>query len=288
MKILNQYRAIIILAGVLTLGACAHEDPLGGSQLNYTPPVKNNLDNWITETFFNPFNMYVQYKWNQNTVDNSRFLFPPLVDKVQPALEVVKAIWLDSYNKVGGADFVKKVAPREIVLVGGVNANNNGTRTLGIADNGQRITLFEVDYLDRTNREQVTEFIHTVQHEYVHILNQNKPFDTQAWQKITPGDYTGNWHMVALSDSRNLGFISNYARNNVTEDFAETASLILVNSKAQYAAILAGIKNPIGKAKLQQKEAMVVQYYKEAFNIDFYALRDAAEQNTNAVIVKSN
>jgi hypothetical protein len=35
---------------------------------------------------------------------------------------------------------------------------------------------------------------------------------------------------------------------------------------------------------LQQKEAMVVQYYKDAFNIDFYALRDAAEKNTTNVV----
>jgi substrate import-associated zinc metallohydrolase lipoprotein len=251
MKLLNQYR-IIIFAGVLTLGACAHEDPLGESQLDYTQPDKNALDNWITTNYLNPYNINAQYKWNQNTVDNNRFLFPPLVDNVQPALQVVKQIWLDSYSTVGGADFVKKIAPREIVLVGGVNSNTNGTRTLGIADSGQRITLFEVDYLDRKNRANVTEFIHTIQHEYVHILNQNKPFDEQGWQKISPSDYTGTWHLEVLQTSRNLGFITNYARNNITEDFAETASIILTSSKAEYAAILASITNPTGKAKLQQ------------------------------------
>lgn len=169
-------------------------------------------------------------------------------------------------------------------MVGGVNSNSNGTRTLGIADSGQRITLFEVDYLDTNNRANVTEFIHTIQHEYVHILNQNKPFDEQAWQKISPGDYTGTWHLEVLQNSRNLGFVTNYARNNIIEDFAETASTILTSSKAEYAAILNSITNPIGKAKAQQKEAMVVQYYKDAFNIDFYALRDEAEKNTTIVV----
>jgi len=284
MKILKQYKKIILFAGVLTLGACAHEEQPGDSQLDYTQPVKTPLDNWITANYLNPFNINAQYRWNQNTVDNNRFLFPPMVESVQPALEVVKQIWIDSYNAVGGADFVKKLAPREIVLVGGVNSNTNGTRTLGIADSGQRITLFEVDYLNRTNRANVTEFIHTIQHEYVHILNQNKPFDEEAWQKISPGDYTGTWHLEVLQTSRNLGFVTNYARNNIIEDFAETASTILTSSKAEYAAILASITDPNGRAKLQQKEAMVVQYYKDAFNIDFYALRDKAEQNTTNVI----
>jgi substrate import-associated zinc metallohydrolase lipoprotein len=207
-----------------------------------------------------------------------------MISSVQPALDVVKQIWLDSYSTVGGSDFVKKIAPREIVLVGGVNSNTNGTRTLGIADSGQRITLFEVDYLDKTSRANVTEFIHTIQHEYVHILNQNKPFDEQAWQKISPGDYTGTWHLEELEDSRNLGFVTNYARNNIIEDFAETASTILTSSKAEYALLLASITEESGRQKLKQKEALVVQYYKDAFNIDFYALRDQAEKNTNNVI----
>ncbi|MDR7371533.1 putative zinc-binding metallopeptidase [Flavobacterium aquidurense] len=284
MKILKQYKAILFVAGVLTFGACAHEDQPGESQLDYSQPQKTALDNWISTNYLIPYNINAQYKWNQNTVDNNRFLFPPMISSVQPALDVVKQIWLDSYTKIGGADFVKKIAPREIVLVGGVNSNTNGTRTLGIADSGQRITLFEVDYLDKKSRPNVTEFIHTIQHEYVHILNQNKPFDEQAWQKISPGDYTGTWHLEVLEDSRNLGFVTNYARNNIIEDFAETASTILTSTKAEYAAILASITEESGRQKLKQKEALVVQYYKDAFNIDFYALRDQAEKNTNNVI----
>jgi substrate import-associated zinc metallohydrolase lipoprotein len=284
MKILKQYKAIMFVAGVLTFGACAHEDQPGESQLDYTQPQKTTLDNWISTNYLIPYNINAQYKWNQNTVDNNRFLFPPMISSVQPALDVVKQIWLDSYSTVGGSDFVKKIAPREIVLVGGVNSNTNGTRTLGIADSGQRITLFEVDYLDKTSRANVTEFIHTIQHEYVHILNQNKPFDEQAWQKISPGDYTGTWHLEELEDSRNLGFVTNYARNNIIEDFAETASTILTSSKAEYALLLASITEESGRQKLKQKEALVVQYYKDAFNIDFYALRDQAEKNTNNVI----
>ncbi|WP_264523949.1 MULTISPECIES: putative zinc-binding metallopeptidase [unclassified Flavobacterium] len=283
MKTIKQYKAIVLLAGVLTLGACTHEDRPGDSQLDYKQPVKTALDTWIDTNYLNPYNINAQYKWNQNTVDNNRFLFPPAVNSVQPALEVVKQIWINSYSTIGGADFVKKVAPREIVLVGGVNSNTNGTRTLGIADSGQRITLFEVDYLNRKNRASVTEFIHTIQHEYVHILNQNKPFDEKAWQKVTPADYTATWHLENLQTSKNLGFVTNYARSNIIEDFAETASVILISSKAEYDALLASASDS-GRAKIKQKEAMVVQYYKDAFNMDFYALRDAAQVNTTNVI----
>lgn len=284
MKIVNTYKKIAVFVGVLTLTACAHEDQPTESQLDFNQPLRTELDKWIDNNYLVPYNINAQYKWNQNTVDNTRFLFPPTLDKVQPALEIVKQIWLASYATVGGADFVKKIAPREIVLVGGVNSNSNGTRTLGIAEGGQRITLFEVDNINKKNRAIVAEFIHTIQHEYVHILNQNKPFDEQAWGKLTPSGYTATWHLETTAASRELGFITNYARSNVVEDFAETASIILISTKAEYAAILASITSAKARADIQRKEAIVVQYFKDAFNMDFYALRDEAEKNTTYVI----
>lgn len=282
MKIFKTYKTVLI-AGVLLLASCAHENQPKESQFDYSIPVKTDLDKWIGTNFLTPYNINVYYMWNQNLVDNNRYLYPPDVTKVQPAMEVVKKIWIDSYSTLGGTDFVKKLAPREFVLVGGINLNTNGTRTLGLAEAGQKITLFEVDNLNKKNRADVTEFIHTIQHEYVHILNQTKPFDQQAWYKLTPGGYTTSWYTEATATSRNLGFITSYARLNIIEDFAETASTILTSSKAEYAAILAGASDS-GRASIKAKEAIVVNYYKSAFNIDFYALRDEAQKNTDAVI----
>lgn len=275
-----------MLTGSLLFVACAHEDQPKESQLDYSQPNKTVLDKWLDAGFLDPYNIKVYYEWNQNLVDNTRYLFPPTVDKVQPAMEIVKTIWIDSYSKIGGANFVKKIAPREFVLVGGTNLNSTGTRTLGLAEGGQRVTLFQVDYLNKNSRPDVTEFIHTIQHEYVHILNQTKPFDEQAWAKLTPSGYTTSWYVEDIEDSRELGFITSYARLNIYEDFAETASTILTSSKAEYAAILASISDPEGLANIQRKEAIVVQYYKDAFNMDFYALRDEAQKNTDAVLKK--
>jgi substrate import-associated zinc metallohydrolase lipoprotein len=284
MKLLKQYKAVLLAVASLTFVACSHEDQPKESQLDFSKPVKTELDNWITTNYMNPYNINVQYKWNQYVVDNNRFLYPPIVSKVQPILDVVKKIWLDSYTTIGGKNFVRIIAPREIVLVGGVNLNTTGTVTLGLAEGGQRITLFETDLINRKNRADVKRFIHTIQHEYIHILNQNKPFDEQAWSKITPAGYTSNWHLETTPNSRELGFITNYSRSNITEDFAEVASTILVNSKVEYAAILAGITSVKAREDIQKKEAIVVKYFKDAFNIDFYALRDEAEKNTNIVI----
>mgnify|MGYP003607972462 CR=1 FL=1 len=284
MKIVKYNKIAILFLTLISLLSCSNEDQVGESQLNYNQPIKTELDNWISINYLNPYNINVQYKWNQNTVDNSRYLSPPLVDKVQPALEIVQTIWLDSYKTIGGADFVKKIAPREIVLVGGVNLNSVGTRTLGIAEGGQRVTLFETDYIDKTDRENIKEFIHTIQHEYIHILNQNKPFDEKAWAKITPVGYTADWYNYSIPSSNELGFITSYARSNINEDFAETASVILISSKEEYEDFLANIQSDSAYFALIAKEALVVKYFKDAFDMDFYALRDEAEKNTNAVI----
>lgn len=281
MKKFKLYKNVLVLSSVLFLGACASDEPLTESILDTTVPVKSPLDNWIDTNFLTPYNINVQYKWDQNVVDNNRYLFPPTQTKVQPALEIVQKIWLQSYSTIGGPDFVKKIAPREFVLVGGVNLNTTGTITLGLADAGQRITLFETDKVNKTDRENVKRFIKTIQHEYIHILNQTKPFDEKTLAKITPTGYTSNWYATSTAVANEEGFISDYARSNINEDFAEMAATMLINSKAEYQAILDGIEDEEAVANIKAKEAVVVKYFKDAFNMDFYKLRDEAEKNTN-------
>lgn len=277
-------KIVTIICMVLLVTACSGEPPLKESQLDLSNPVKTDLDRYIDLNYLDPYNINVQYRWDQNKVDNNRFLFPPLQSKVQPALEIVQKIWLETYKTVGGPNFVKLIAPREVLLVGGINLNTTGTITLGLAEGGLRITLFETDNVNKKDRANVKRFLATIQHEYIHILNQTKPFDEKTLAKITPTGYTSNWYATSVADAREEGFITDYARSNINEDFAEMSAILLINSKAEYAAILAGITNQTAVANIKLKEAVVVKYFKDSFNIDFYKLRDEAEKNTNDVI----
>lgn len=284
MKILNKYKKLALLSAVVLLGSCAGDEPLKDSQLDLSTPPKTALDNWIDTNYLLPYNINVQYKWNPNAVDNNRFLYPPIQAKVQPVLEIVQKIWLESYKAVAGPNFVKNIAPREFVLVGGVNLNTTGTITLGLAEGGKRITFFETDNVDKKNRANIKRFLRTIQHEYIHILNQTKPFDEKSMATITPTGYSSAWYNTSDAVALEEGFLTAYAKSNINEDFAETAATILVSSKAEYAAILAAIVSPAARASIKSKEAIVVKYYKDAFNIDLYKLRDEAEKNTNDVI----
>ena len=284
MKTLNKYKKLVLLSAVVLLGSCAGDEPLKDSQLDLSTPPKTALDNWIDTNYLLPYNINVQYKWNPNAVDNNRFLYPPIQAKVQPVLEIVQKIWLESYKAVAGPNFVKNIAPREFVLVGGVNLNTTGTITLGLAEGGKRITFFETDNVDKKNRANIKRFLRTIQHEYIHILNQTKPFDEKSMATITPTGYSSAWYNTSDAVALEEGFLTAYAKSNINEDFAETAATILVSSKAEYAAILAAIVSPVARASIKSKEAIVVKYYKDAFNIDLYKLRDEAEKNTNDVI----
>ncbi|SFI99404.1 substrate import-associated zinc metallohydrolase lipoprotein [Myroides guanonis] len=277
--------SLACLLGTLGFASCSKEDSLGETRIDLTPERKTELDNWIDKNYLETYNMQVFYRWDQYKVDMNRYLTPPRVDRVQPTLEVVKAIWLDSYEKIAGEMFVKETAAKELVLVGSVNSNTNGTVTLGVAEQGVRISLFELNKLDTKNRSQVEQFIHTIQHEYVHILNMKWPFDEGAFLKITPGSYRADWQNASNAEANSLGFISAYSRSAPGEDFAEMVATMLQDVE-KYNAMVDAIPSEFGRSKIREKEAYAVSYYKNSMGIDLYELCKIAKSQTDMVVNK--
>lgn len=261
------------------------EDDLGGSNINASTPVLNDTDKWLRENFTEPYNIDVLYRWAPGRVDSNRFLHPPLIENVKGAMEAVQAVWIKPYTELGGPNFLKDIAPREILLVGGQNINPGGaTSVLGLAESGMRIVFFQVDNVDLKNKAQLIQFIGTIQHEYIHILNQTIPFDEVAYKLITPSDYTGQWFETSEADARELGFISAYARANEHEDFAEMINAMLSFNKTDYDALVNSITSDKAKSDIRKKEAIVVKYYKDNFNIDLYELQALVAKNVEEFI----
>jgi substrate import-associated zinc metallohydrolase lipoprotein len=280
-SILGLWVSMVVIGSIAL--ACSDDELSPGSNLNTTPAELTELDSWIHDNFTRPYNIEVIYRWSESLVDQSRFLYPPVADSVQPALNVVSKLWIEPYTAVAGENFVKKIAPRQIVLVGGRNVNPSGTITLGLAEAGKRVSLFEIDLLDKTERAAVDEFIHTIQHEYVHILNQTKPFDEEAYGTISPEGYTAQWFNESTDGSRTAGFITAYARASEIEDFAEMASTMLNMSRTEWDALITSIGGT-GTTRLRQKERIVVDYYKTEFDVDLYVLQDSVYRATQRII----
>lgn len=304
MRLDNLLKYIIVFTLVTLINSCrGGDDKLGNSILPNTQPYPPNAtDIWLKQNFETPYNIGVYYRWDPMFVNYNRYLFPPTTDNVRPAMEIVKKLWINTYSTIGGADFVKILAPKEVVLIGGVNKNNNGTITLGMAEGGARITLFQTDNLIAAiqdpslslnlKKDIVRQFIHTIQHEYVHILNQTKPFDERAYQLLVKnaglGQYKSGWYSDSDETARGNGFITAYAQSNVNEDFAEMASYMLLYSKTEYESKINAIISSRSRDLIRAKEKIVVAYYKEKFNIDFYALVDEASKNSEQVFNSFN
>lgn len=319
MKNIQLYIATLCFG--IFLGCSSNEEPITESNLDLSTPNLNATDIWLRENITIPYNIDISYKWDEGRVDLNRFLFPPTLENVIPVMKVVKKVWIDTYAELGGEDFVKHIAPREFVLIGGSNLNPSGTRTLGFAEGGKNIALFEVDLIDVKNKESIKRFIQTVQHEYTHILNQQFRFNEESYAQITPSGYTSQWFNPGNRTERfdianKAGFITDYARLNESEDFAEMVETILTNNATEYQAILDNIYDRIignavnnaledlGDATaeerdaarraatitatpeaenaislIKQKEALVAEYYKKSFNIDLYELQKVATDN---------
>ncbi len=277
---------LVFTASVL-LSACSSDDKLRDESIfDTTEKPKTELDQWIENKYTKPYNISATYLWDESLGKPDKTLFPPKVSSVKPALQVIKKIWIDTYTEIGGEDFVKKLAPRQLHFIGSYNLNHNGTIVLGDAGGGARITMYNTDYINYKSLASVRQFVHTIQHEYIHILNQTKPYDLKAWSKVASlkGGYTSSWYIERDDVSNNLGFVTPYARSNYDEDFAETAAFVLLRSEVEKQAFLKDIKDAEGRKIIEQKFQLVEQYFKNQFDMDFYALRDAAERNTQAVM----
>lgn len=274
----------IIAMTALLLVACQQKETLNSnSVIKEKITAHTEIDTYIYENFQRPYNIIVTYNFNAPDFEMSKYLYPPTESKIKPLLEIVKKVWIDSYSEVAGAEFIKKVAPRQISLIGGYNVNPSGTITLGFADSGMKITLFNVDQLNTGNHTETRQYFHTIQHEYCHIINQKKPFST-TYRTITPEGYTAAWFNVTLDKANEAGFITPYSMLNDLEDFAEITATMLGMSRSAWDAKVEAIQSEKGKAAIRRKETFVVEYFKTQWNIDIYRLQEVVEANMLSVL----
>ncbi|WP_166967547.1 substrate import-associated zinc metallohydrolase lipoprotein [Yeosuana marina] len=275
------YKIVMISSVFLVLGCDDGSDSVGKSQIDTSTPILNDLDIWLRNNFVSTYNIEVLYKWDINDTDIDRYLHPPYEASVQPVAEALQKAWIEPYTTLGGENFVKKIAPRQFTFVGSFNYNpNSPTITLGLAEAGAKITLFNIDFLDFTDINSIRQPLKTVQHEYGHILNQNVPIDINYGQ-INPENYTAQWFNRSDAQARELGYITAYASSQESEDFVEMISEMLTNSKEDFDALVESIDSDLAKSQIREKEAMVAEYYQTNFNIDIYelqALMNAATQ----------
>lgn len=259
------------------------ETPVDLGGITWTPTA---IDNFIYDSLTVPYNVAVNYKWLPGQLDFPSDIVPPMEAQVVPVLQALLNVAYAPYNQVtGNTDFLRKYLPKTLRLAGSAEYLSNGAMFLGQAEGGTAMLLFQVNSYSRqlADSNAFKQMMHTMHHEFGHILHQNKMYPT-AFKTISTG-YTGNWYNVPDSTARKLGFISAYAMSAPDEDFVEMISSMLCGGpngptgnydEYEYLLYQSYYDNPTLDAyyAIKNKEAMVVDYFAKSWNIDFYALRE--------------
>jgi substrate import-associated zinc metallohydrolase lipoprotein len=284
-------KSFLPLLGLVILLSCKKEEALtvddipglGGDTWAKTP-----VDQWLYDTLTVPYNIATKYKWDQFELELNKTIVPPKEEKIIPVMRAVEKIWIEPYVAQGGKLFFKKYSPKFFVLAGSANWNLDGSITLGTAEGGRKVVLYLLnDFRNKTMPGYVPadsvipkQMFHVIHHEFGHILDQNirRPVEFDA---ITKGFYTADWINTNDAEARKDGFVTAYALSSPFEDFVEMISIMLIEGRTGFDNIVNSISGTStrgttasqAKAKLREKEALVVNYFRQAWNIDFYTLQ---------------
>lgn len=282
---MKKWKYCIGMAFLLGAGACSEEDfvpdqylhSLGGDEY-----VLNETDHWIIDNYTSPYNMEVKYRWDQSELDLNRTLVPVKEEVVIPVMKVVREVWIKPYEQLAGANFIRAYSPKKYVLVGSPKYNpNDGTITLGEAEGGRKIVLYRLNWFDIHDRSLIQEIMKTVHHEFGHTLHQTVLYP-EEFKNITPGGYTTSWNNRTETEALGYGYVSPYASSGPDEDFVEMIARIAVYGPDWFEKKVADAaemyKNASSASEfaydpseaLRRKEAIVVDYMKNIWGVDFY------------------
>ena len=302
---MRHFKILFSIISLALLLACNKEDSLNPDEVNQIPGLggdtwaKGPIDQWIQDTLTVPFNISAKYKWDQSEVEFNRILVPPKEEKIIPVLSTIKKVWIDNYILEAGELFMKKYSPKWFILVGSLSYNLDGTVTLGTAEGGRTILLYGLNDFrikgmpgyTSNDSINVKMMFHTIEHEFGHILNQNIYYP-QEFKLISVGDYTANWNNIPDFIANQDGFVTAYAMSAPDEDFVEMIAMMLIEGKAGFDRIVNSITDPSpngttpeeAKARLREKEAIVVNYFADVWHINFYNLQARTRSSIEAII----
>jgi len=298
---------IIILISVFGLlaASCRKEEQLGNVDnipgLGGDTWADGPIDKWIYDSLTLPYNIAVKYKWDQSELELNKTLVPPKEESVIPVLSAITKGWINVYIEEAGLLFFKNISPKFFILVGSPSYEPDGSVILGAAEGGRKVILYDLnDFRIKgmagytlADTAIVKQEFHIIQHEFAHILDMNIKVPV-AFSQSSASAYTSDWTNVSPQEALNEGFISQYAISSAFDDWAETVSIMLVEGKPWFDNLVNSINYTgttpngttaaVAKARLRDKEATTVSYFKQAWNIDFYSLQTRAHNAVKSLL----
>lgn len=201
------------------------------------------LDTFIKKHMLERYNMKYIYRMEDVGADMQKNLVPAKYEKSVDLAILTKYLWLDVYDKLAGEKevFLKKYAPRIIHVIGSPAYNEDGSRTVGVAEGGVKITLMEANKLNVDEIEGANGlnnlFFHTMHHEFAHILDQTYQRPT-AFDLLSSALYDAAWNDKHDSVQCSLGFVTPYGSSANREDWVEVLSCYVTYTQERWDNLL--------------------------------------------------
>ncbi len=277
--------------------ACGDDDLSSNSVVNDPVNEPTEFDNWLEENYRAPYNIRFLYRYEDIESDMDYDLAPAREVYSRIIAKMIRYLWLDPYTEVTDIHFMREFSPRLIQVIGSGAYNTNGTVQLGTAEGGLKITLYvgnwledflEINYnngADETDGYTVHllskndinfYYLHTIHHEFAHILNQHKAYTTD-FNTISKGDYAAQWNSLSDADAAEKGFISAYASSAPGEDFVEVFSYYVTLSDEEWAARLVPA-GETGADRIMRKLAIVKDYMMKEWGMDVERLKEELDR----------
>lgn len=246
---------------------------------------KNELDIWIEKNYLYPYNLDFKYRMEDIESSLGNNLVPIEYDLAIKMARIVKHVWFEAYDEIGGIKFTRLYAPKVIHLIGSKQWNPNGTVTLGYAEGGLKVTLVGGNWLDPTNISNLNEmYFQTMHHEFAHILHQTKDYPVE-YNSLSEGHYSpSGWNnRHNMSDYAPFGFVTAYGSSQPVEDIAEVTACLLTWTQDQWDTLQTGAGEE-GWSIIQQKITIVKNYMKESYGIDMDELRSTIDRRCTELL----
>ena len=249
--------------------------------------LETDLDRYIEENFTKEYGMAIRYRFVDNYVSPGQSATPPSLDVVRPMLDFIEEFWINPYKDIeNGEEFFRNHVPAEIVFLGGLIYNGDGTVTLGFADAGAQITFTNVNAIDVTDDEWRSLQLQTVYHEFAHTVHQLYKLPN-AFETVAADGYTGpgSWFVLTDEDALQRGFVSPYGTSSPNEDFAETVAFYLYDPDFQSKFMDLEpdcisddcVSRNEGRVRIAEKLSLLSDHYERVTGITLESLRQAIQ-----------
>lgn len=272
----------LFFVGVLAVAMSCYPDESVESPVKEQPYSEEPLDQYIQANFIDEYGVAVRYKYVDRYVDQTKRVTPPRLEVVQPMLDFLTEFWVQPFVSVpNGNAFFRAHVPAEVIFIGSTIYNADGTVTLGTADAGARITLTEVNFINRDDQDWIFRQLGTIYHEFAHIMHQRYNLPPN-WQEISPQGYTslGSWYNLTDDEALERGFVSPYGTSTFNEDFAELVAFLLFRPDFYDWFITDEVCTDVdcvarneGRARLRRKYNAVLAHYKTNTGVDLLQVR---------------